>query len=945
MNRTRTQILDFLHLFTLSAFAVAQPIFDLLGRQAEFFVARRSEPIDIMILAAVLSLAVPLVPVVIEIAVGLVNSKARKACHLFFVGVLVALIILPALKRANFFAIGPLLTAAAVAGLVFAFAYVRFRAARMFVSVLAPAVIIFPALFLFHSPVNRLLFRVEPVLHSTGLGSTPPIVMLVLDEMSSVSLMDERQHIDPVRFPNFAALAENATWFRNATTVVEVTETALPALLTGRYPTERRLPVASEFPNNLFTLLGESYRLEVVEPVTELCPRSLLDGGSDREPLKARISSLFVDARLVYLHLILPHELTRMLPPINHNWSGFFVDRAKEELKRDRRRQFLEFVDRIGRSEKPTLYFNHSMLPHCPYEYLPSGRKYSLTNGVMGLLPNTETWRRDEWPVIRAHQRYLLQLEFVDRLLGRLIQRLKEQGLYDRAAILVTSDHGVSFIPGESRRLASPANLSDILNVLLMIKAPGQRQGVIDDSNMETVDVLPALAHLLGMKIPWTVDGASPFDPSRKERAEKTLYRQDLRKLTFAPEQAAKLESLQRQLARFGSGRERGLFPEAPSSHNLIGRRPAEFQLEPNTEMYVHFDRKTFYAELNPALETHDGNRATFSAVVSDSCFFPGRNRIEAYLVHGASEVVKLARIESNADLLFSFKKEGESEYLIDIHGKSMPILPGSLKGWVDAAVPESDYVRLEGWSADLASGEPAREIALLAGDQCIYADTTNRERSDVASHFNNPRLVGCGFVFRLPRRLFERRPIRVLAVSRAGQASELSYQPHTEWLRNAGESSFDARTVFSGFVKSGLDEVSCTLESVEDRERIVCSDGASIPIEEGAVEGWLETARSDNGAVHLIGWAAEVSEARLPAAVVVFAGRDFIQGTLAFHDRPDVSGHFSDPRLMRCGYTMDVLPGDIRGRSLRVLAVSTSGKASEVTYHPGTEWVRSGER
>ena len=41
------------------------------------------------------------------------------------------------------------------------------------------------------------------------------VVFVVFDEFSVASLMDESLHVDPVRFPNFASLAQTSTWFRN----------------------------------------------------------------------------------------------------------------------------------------------------------------------------------------------------------------------------------------------------------------------------------------------------------------------------------------------------------------------------------------------------------------------------------------------------------------------------------------------------------------------------------------------------------------------------------------------------------------------------------------------------------------------------------------------------------------------------------------------------------
>jgi hypothetical protein len=57
----------------------------------------------------------------------------------------------------------------------------------------------------------------------------------------------------------------------------------------------------------------------------------------------------------------------------------------------------------------------------------------------------------------------------------------------------------------------------------MFIKAPGQEQGVVDDRNWMHVDLLPTMADLAGVEVPWRVDGISWV---RQERAatDKTYY-------------------------------------------------------------------------------------------------------------------------------------------------------------------------------------------------------------------------------------------------------------------------------------------------------------------------------------------------------------------------------------------------------------------------------------
>jgi hypothetical protein len=67
----------------------------------------------------------------------------------------------------------------------------------------------------------------------------PPIVVIVLDEFPTETLTKPGGEIDADRYPNFAALAETSTWFRNGYTVFDSTFKALPSILDGRMPVPR----------------------------------------------------------------------------------------------------------------------------------------------------------------------------------------------------------------------------------------------------------------------------------------------------------------------------------------------------------------------------------------------------------------------------------------------------------------------------------------------------------------------------------------------------------------------------------------------------------------------------------------------------------------------------------------------------------------------------------
>ena len=101
----------------------------------------------------------------------------------------------------------------------------------------------------------------------------PPVYLLVFDELPWYSLLDETGRIDPVRYPNFARLAETSHVFNNATTVGSTTEVAVTALLASTLM-NHSAPVYSMYPDNLFTLLGGVYDISSWDPLVDLCPES-----------------------------------------------------------------------------------------------------------------------------------------------------------------------------------------------------------------------------------------------------------------------------------------------------------------------------------------------------------------------------------------------------------------------------------------------------------------------------------------------------------------------------------------------------------------------------------------------------------------------------------------------------------------------------------------------
>jgi hypothetical protein len=572
-----------LHVGVLCALAVAQPLFDVLGRDATFFVAHHVRPGDVLLFVTALVLVPPALVVGLEAVAGLAGVRVRALAQQAVTAGLVGLVVLPPLNRIA----GPravlAFAVAGLAGVAAALAYARWRPARTFLTVLSPAALVFPAVFLLHGPVRRLV--IQGAVGGAGVahvGRPAPVVMVLFDGLPLNSLLDERDGIDAVRYPSFARLAGESTWFRGATSVSQDTATAVPAILTGCYPPdEHRLPTAAEHPRNLFTLLGGSFELHVHESLTELCPASLCQHGgrpAAQEPASRR--AVFLDAAVVYAHLVLPGELRRRLPSIEDRWNDFAAPvekprrtagvfgRAVAAARGDRAGGFARFLEGIEPSPRPTLHFLHVVLPHSPWTYFPSGRRLSgRSPEFAGMVQGR--WA-DEVAARQAELRHLLQVGFVDTLVGRLLERLQATGLYDSALVVITADHGASFLPREPYRLATDATVADIARVPIFVKAPGQHEGRVDDGNVETIDILPTIAAHLGIELPWPVDGVAV--PAAVPRPGKKLVRRVQDALSL-PTPLAAGPGLAARLARFGAGTPwETLFVTGPYS-GLVGRR------------------------------------------------------------------------------------------------------------------------------------------------------------------------------------------------------------------------------------------------------------------------------------------------------------------------------------------------------------------------------------
>jgi hypothetical protein len=589
-----------LQLFALCGLALAAPLLEILARHPGFLIAHALVGVALAATVAGLLVLPPLAAWLALRAIALAAPRAAGALRAGLAGALAGAFALPALRALPGAPAAVALAAAAALALAAGLAFARRRGVRAFAALLAPLPLLPAALLFRDARIARLLAPPPaPRLAPEAVADLPPVVMVIFDELPTTSLLDADGRIDAARYPAFAELARHATWFPRASSAGASTLEAVPAILTGRRPDPARLATWADHPENLFSLLAGAYALHVHESQT------ILHAGGDAAA-RTRAGGVASDLGVLWLHAVLPAGLAARLPDVEHTWGDFAWPDAAELAQRSERgyrgrsNHFADFVAAIEPCARPCLYFHHTLLPHVPWLHAASGRKYQPT-AIPGL--RREFWGPEPWWVVEGYQRHLLQLAYADRLLGSLLARLRRTELFERALVVVTADHGTSFWPGASRRdpdLAS--HPEDVLRVPLLVKRPGQTQGSVDPRPVESVDVLPTIAALLGIALPWRVDGCSAFDPACPERREQAMVDNGGNRWAFSVEALDGRESLERKLALFGTrSGAAGLYRVGPY-RRWVGRAVAGLPQGPAAGVRIEVDAGGFaLAQANPA--------------------------------------------------------------------------------------------------------------------------------------------------------------------------------------------------------------------------------------------------------------------------------------------------------------------------------------------------------
>ncbi len=770
----------------LSTLAVAGPLLDVYGRNPEVFVANRTTPTQIAAFALLVAVLVPTVGILVVRGMSTIGETAGRITYGVVITLLTSAIGMVVARQLTD---NLLLTVLIVVGVV-ALVVVVHRWARGFLVLTSLALPVVVVLFVVASPSSALIWDAGDAGDLSGeVGLPAPVLFVQLDELPLASLMTIQGEINEKLFPNFARLASEGTWYRNALGDSIATTQAIPAVLTGRRVERAATPSAVDHPENLFTLLAADYEMQVIEWVAAMCPEDVCPDFAGRAA--ARFGSLVADAAVVYLHLSVPARAQGSLPSIDNSWRGFLgqgeavagAEVAVDGLPVPGPRTRADWVDwlqmianGVGRADRPVLSYVHAPSPHVPWMTNPSGTHYQRPEAYTEVegVDGSGLWAANQDLGVLGFQRHLYQLGLLDVMLGRIFTEMDQAGTWEESMVIVLSDHGTSFEAGQHRRWPYEENRADLYRIPLFIKYPGQTVGEVVDEPAFGIDVMPTVVDTLQVRTEWEFDGISLLDLEGVHRQHDPI-----RWCCSGDPVSTDLEVLDAQVERnhrwipdqsswlgvAGVGSDAGLIGVAVETLEVMASEEVAWQLDLGSSLvegsgeegmvqtYVN-GRISFPSRSVPdhLLVVINGTIAGMTLVVPDGPqggTFHGM--IAEELVAAGPNLIDLLVPGPDGTWLAGTSRDLALE-LVTEDGRVLDIRSeGARRLQVDRIDLERGVWTIVGWSADIVEKVPPHTLYVFAADSLLAHGPPNLDNRNVVVWFASDDLLRSGFRFEIP--------------------------------------------------------------------------------------------------------------------------------------------------------------------------------------------------
>ncbi|MCP5097451.1 MAG: sulfatase-like hydrolase/transferase [Chloroflexi bacterium] len=322
--------------------------------------------------------------------------------------------------------------------------------------------------------------------------------------------------------PNLDRLAERSIRFEQAVTGGSWTQAAFPVMMTSTYASMYGGclgPLSAERPSLVGKLADNGYTTSAFSTTPLLSKTYGYDRGfhhfSDIIPNEKDPSLRGVKGGQRLLRTPLTHAISKL----------FGVNMRPAKVYEPGHVLVDEVMDWLGNVDGPFFTWAHFMDVHWPYHLEEElERPQDIAQAWEDLVHLHEVNWQDAAISPQQKQHYIDLYEqailYTDQQVGRLLDYIDNSPHADNTMIIVVADHGEEFLERGYWGHVEINLFDEILLVPLLMRLPGQTEGLVIKEQVRTLDIMPTVLDLAGCEIPDKVEGAS-FAPLWNGRPDK----------------------------------------------------------------------------------------------------------------------------------------------------------------------------------------------------------------------------------------------------------------------------------------------------------------------------------------------------------------------------------------------------------------------------------------
>lgn len=365
---------------------------------------------------------------------------------------------------------------------------------------------------------THLKHRSIPPVHYKAEAITPekPNVILIMIDALRADYLGAYGNTQGLS-PNLDALASESIVFERAYAQASWTKASSATLFTGLYPsTHQTFRKPDILPDSVVTLAEvlaqEGYYTIGYANNINISPTFNFQQGFHEYHYMAPDYFFYASAassQLAYYGVL---RLVRE--------KYIFKDKKVNHYYQDAKTLNAEVLDWLSKAnDKGRFYmYLHYMEPHDPYFIHPyNGVGYARVS-----MPNpAPSW------VKPFKEAYAMEVRYVDDHLGLLFQRLKSQGLYDDAMIIITADHGEEFYEHQGWWHGTTL-YNEQIQVPLMIKLPkAEQRGTRISGLARLLDVAPTILNRAHIAVPEALQGIALLPVGADVATSTTVFSEE----------------------------------------------------------------------------------------------------------------------------------------------------------------------------------------------------------------------------------------------------------------------------------------------------------------------------------------------------------------------------------------------------------------------------------